>query len=182
MRMVKLLNFLKQVEGYKENYYIPMDANKQPLEHSGVTIGLGIDLGAQNKKSLLEAGLERSTLYKIQPAIGKRKYEALSIKNILPPLTEYEVLNLSLCVLDNERLLLEKKLHNVWLDLPESVQIVAMSLLHQFGNKFFTYRAFSQIKNKEYKNLINNLRDFGCKYPTRRNKEADLIQGELYEK
>ena len=52
-----------------------------PKEGSGITIGNGLDLGYQNKESLMKMGLNESLIKKLSPYLGK-----VSDKNNIEPL------------------------------------------------------------------------------------------------
>ena len=173
-----MLNFLREVEGYEKDYYIPTKDGRI-LGNSGITIGIGIDLGQQSEQRLKALGVEDSVIHKLKPAFGVRGEKAIYVKKDLLPLSPEEVLYLSLAIIGDELNVLKVYLEDAYCKLIPEAIIVAMSLFHQFGYKLFKYKTYKQLLQQDYKGLLANLRDFGCNYPTRRNKEADLLENGL---
>ena len=175
----KSIDFLKEVEGYRTEYYIPKDSNGNILGHSGITIGLGIDLGQQSKHGMLKLDVNKVIVSKVKLALGVRGKEACSVLYKLPKLTSDEVYSLSVAIVERGLEVLRERLNTIYKTLPDEVIVIALSLHHQFGYKLFSYNAWKQIKNKDYKGLLKNLRNFGCNYPTRRNIEANYLERAL---
>ena len=63
-------------------------------------------------------------------------------------------------------------------DLSDECQTVVASVAFQYGRlEVATPNFWRQVTTGYWLAALENLRDFGDRYPTRRNKEADLLQG-----
>ena len=69
----------KGLEGQSKNVgYIPMDRQKNVIGNSGVTIGVGFDLGQHNKQQLVDMGFSNKMIKTLSPYLGKKGNEAKS--------------------------------------------------------------------------------------------------------
>jgi hypothetical protein len=166
--------------------HIPRNRDGSVLENSGVTLGKGIDLGQQSEEGLRKIGVSPETIEKVRPYLGKKKQDALDVLGKYT-LDEEE----SAAVIYD----IEKKLHdsnfNTYIDYYEKqtgrkfadlnpkVQTAIGSVISQYGpylNKR-TPKFNNAIINNNVKGMKEELRNFGDKYKTRRNLEADLLEG-----
>lgn len=176
--------FIRTLEGFdpEGNANVPVDESGVPLGTSGVTLPGGIDLGQQDLASLRKLGLDPKFINQIKPYVGLKGKVALDALNTNPlqvdpvnaeRLSE-EVMSRDFSRLANE---FEKASGRPFNELPPSIQTVIASVGHQYGNLAKkTPNFWSQVTTGKFDKALENLRNFGDKYPTRRNKEADLFQ------
>ena len=174
--MITKLEFLKLVEGNEYHAYVPATGR------SGVTIGIGVDLGNIGVKNL---DVSEDLLEKLLPYDGLHGRAAISALNTTPlRLSQEETNLLSLSAIELHEKELEVQF-NRGSDVPYNElhpykKIVLLSVKYQYGNlpkrtpKFWGYSV-----SGEWKAAYQELRNFGDDYPTRRNKEADLLQQAL---
>ena len=67
-------DFIRELEGYKLQGYVPEDANGQPHANSGVTVVSGLDLSTKDDSYF--AGLPDSIIAKLRPFYGLKGAEA----------------------------------------------------------------------------------------------------------
>ena len=166
-------DFILDLEGFALNGYVPDAKNSK----SGVTIASGFDLGARNENDL--KGLPNNLIKKLIPYLGLKGLEAESVAN-------------SLSITENEAKILNEfsknktvnKLKNKWQnftntsfdDLPMHQATVIASLSFQYGNlESQTPNFWQQVTNNNWDDALGNLQNFGDRYSTRRNKEAEYL-------
>lgn len=176
-------DFIRQLEGFKTSGYVPPD---QPGgSESGVTIGSGIDLGSKSIKGLRAAGVSDEILKKLKPYIGKRGKSAVDFlaKNpLVLPQQDIELLDNAVMNRDFSKLAqqFESDAGIPFESLPSELQTTMASVKHQYGNlPKRTPNFWKQMTSGQYDKALENLRNFGDEYSTRRNKEADLFQAGL---
>jgi len=177
-------DFIDDLEGgARKEAYIPLDENTQkPLEKSGVTVGAGVDLGQWNLESLKSSGIRKETLEKLSPYIGLRQENAKSkLKNRPLTLDDNDLLELNKVTDRNLNSFISdfnKDSSIPFNQLPEKMQTIGASLARQYGSnlKERTPKFYKAITNQNEEAMINELRNFGDKYDTRRNKEADYLE------
>ena len=178
------LEFLKSVEGFTTRGVIPRQ-NGEILGQSGVTIGVGIDLGQQDEKNLRLAQVPDEIIDKVKPYLGLRKekaYEQMKQKPLRLSPEEAEVLSMKIIDYNDDKLenLFTEEAGVPFHSLPEEAQTVVRSVGHQYGDlKKRTPRFWGKIVSQDYRGAVDELRNFGDKYPTRRNKEADKLESIL---
>jgi hypothetical protein len=79
--------FLRQWEGQSKIAYIPHHKDGRLMGNSGVTVGTGVDLGAQNGKSSKDAGVSPALIEKLSPYLGFHKEDAQAALAENGPLT-----------------------------------------------------------------------------------------------
>lgn len=180
------LDFLGELEGYETKGYVPGKGKK-----SGVTIGIGIDLGQQSEKGLLDAGLTPDTVRKLKPYLGL-KGDSARAKLKKHPLvlddetTKYITRNVINDNIDKLREKFNKGSDTKFEDLTRAQQTVVFSVTHQYGldgaPKFFR-----KAQGGKWNAVKDELLNFVSKeaiargveaYPTRRKKEADFLSRE----
>lgn len=185
------MEFLRMSEGFETEGYVPR-SGEQVLDSSGVTIGTGLDLGTKNMDYFKDFE-NKETLKKMEAYFGMQGQEAYDFEQKNPlSLTREEAIELDNFVKGRELGSIEdsflaltgKELSS----MPPRLQTVIADLQFQYGSNYNRTPKFRDIIKdiaedpqdaQSYMPLMNELRDFGDKYDTRRNREADLIQ-ELY--
>ena len=168
------LDFIAELEGNKRKAYVPKSGS------SGVTIGLGLDIAAFGDLTQLE--LPEELLRKLQPYQGYRRETAeIFLEDNPLELSEEEVSVLNQCLINYKarvvRSLWNRDSHLDWCnDLDYKMQTVVFSVLHQYGSPKRVPQFWSYATRGLWAKVIDELRDFGDKYPTRRNKEANYLQ------
>lgn len=175
--------FLEKVEGF-ETYGYTLDDN-----NSGITIASGVDLAYQTPKGLLEMGVPVSIVRALIPFMGVKGGRAEEVLSENGPLVLSE---------EEARILNEKvkgfyasSIRDVYnddsflsfMDLPIEMRTVIVSVLFQYGYSKpdrVVPNFWRQVTTGQWKEALANLRDFGDDYPTRRNKEADLLEAGIY--
>jgi len=185
------MEFLRKSEGFETEGYVPR-SGEQVLDSSGVTIGTGLDLGTKNMDYFKDFE-NKETLKKMEAYFGMQGQEAYDFEQANPlSLSEEETKALDNFVKGREL----ESIENSFLALtgkelssmPPRLQTVIADLQFQYGSNYNRTPKFRDIIKdiaedpqdaQSYMPLMNELRDFGDKYDTRREREADLIQ-ELY--
>lgn len=179
--------FIRGLEGFTTDAFVPSDRSGSPLGKSGSTIGTGIDLAHQSATGLRAAGVDEQTITMLQPFFGVRGKKAQELLKLNPlKLEEIQLKQLDDAVMNRDSRSLAKKFNAVsprkFEDLPPAFQTVLTSVNHQFGTKALTDMNFwGQMTGGQFNRALENLRDFGDNYPTRRNKEADLFERGIIE-
>lgn len=166
------LEFLKQVEGNEYYPYVPQSGK------SGVTIGIGVDLGNIGYKSLDIDPILKEKIKWYDKLTGIEA--AIALDETPLRLTRDEVNLLSLAAIELHEKELEEQFNAessvLYKDLPLEFQIVLLSVKYQYGSlarrtpKFWGFATRGKW-HYAYCELMN----FGDKYPTRREKEARLL-------
>ena len=185
------MEFLRMSEGFETEGYVPR-SGEQVLDSSGVTIGPGLDLGTKNIDYFKDFE-NKETLKKMEAYFGMQGQEAYDFEQENPlSLTREEAVEVDNFVKGREL----ESIENSFLALtgkelssmPPRLQTVIADLQFQYGSNYNRTPKFREIIKdiaedpqdaQSYMPLMSELRDFGDKYDTRRNREADLIQ-ELY--
>ena len=175
-------NFLKKVEGFETNAYVPIDKQtKKALDKSGVTIASGIDLGQWSEKELENLKVPQPILNKLKPYLGKTKDSAIKfLANNPLSLPEAEAVELNNIFKTHfaEKIAsrFNKDSNIKFEDLPSEVQTPLISVGFQYGNKMFKHNFWKQVTSGKWKDAYNNLMNYGDDYSTRRKKEAALLK------
>ena len=175
----KIFDFLKEVEGNEYTAYVP------PVGNSGVTIGIGVDLGNMN---FSRAALPKDVYDKIKVYYGFKRNAAVELLEAKP-------LDLSLAMVDYISQLAistHQKELEFWFDRESEVSFryltlnqkkVLMSVKYQYGDirrrtpKFWLFAT-----RGDWQAVYEELMDFGDAFPARRRKEAALIKKDLGDK
>ena len=183
------MEFLRMSEGFETEGYVPR-SGEQVLDSSGVTIGTGLDLGTKNMDYFKDFE-NKETLKKMEAYFGMQGLAAYNFEQENPlSLTREEAVEVDNYVKGREL----ESIENSFLALtgkelssmPPRLQTVIADLQFQYGSNYNRTPKFREIIKdiaedpqdaQSYMPLMSELRDFGDKYDTRRNREADLIQG-----
>lgn len=172
MTMDHLFDVLKQFEGNVYNAYVPS------VGQSGVTIGIGVDLGHMNFAPSLESNTLRE---KIAPYYGKFRDDAFNtlIKKPLM-LRKEEVDYLSFLAIESHLEELQR-----WYGedstvpfsmLTDNQKAVMMSVKYQYGNvRRRTPKFWGFCVSRDWQGAYAELMNFGDAFPTRRRREAALL-------
>ena len=172
-------DFISEREGLRLTGYVPdPDGSK-----SGVTIATGFDLGARNEGDL--EGLPKALIEKLKPYLGIKGAEAQSVAKNLKVTS-----NQAAKIDEFSKKKATDALKSKWMaatgesfdSLPKNKATVIASVAFQFGDlESETPNFWRQVTNNDWNAALNNLRDFGDKYPTRRNLEADYLEAGMSE-
>lgn len=152
---------------------------------SGVTIASGFDIGQFSARQVLN-------MFSGRPELGKKlvKYAGLTGHAAVERLhgcgldiTEDEARAVDEAVSAESLSKLVERYNNTphatikFEHLPEPVRTVAASVHFQYGNLATRCPSFWRyLAHNDYAGMVHELRNFGDKYPTRRNREADYLQ------
>lgn len=165
--------------------YVPTSGGV-PAGDSGVTIGYGVDLGARSMADLQRLNLSGPLRNILAPYLGLRGVDAQTYL-AAHPLTLSDSARFSL----NLRVWTEiysnvsnnyngSSVYDYW-RLPGAVQTVIGDLALQYGPDLHirTPDVWAHLVNGRWQDAVDELRDFGDIYPTRRNAEADILQAAI---
>lgn len=174
-------NFISELEGGRTTTgYVPDPEGSQ----SGVTIATGFDLGARSENDLQTLNLEPTLIDTLRPYLGLKSHDAATQLNAIP-----------LKVSPEEAAAIDEASHNRHADsiakryddaTPEDVQFyelagqiqtVIASVSFQYGVNLAsrTPNFWGMLIRQDWQAAVDELNNFGDKYPTRRQKEAALL-------
>lgn len=177
-------SFISQLEGRSLIGYVPKP-DGGAIE-SGVTVACGFDIGQRSHIQIMRAfGVELGS--KLAPYAAITGYDAID-RLALVPLTiteqECEIINAYAHESATEKLIKEWDAVAVlpFALLSDECQTVVASVAYQYGSLAIRCPNFwRQVTTGDWVGALRNLRDFGDAYPTRRNKEADLLEKRMKE-
>ncbi|WP_334119298.1 pesticin C-terminus-like muramidase [Limnobacter sp.] len=176
-------SFLSKLEGgCKTGGYIPdLERSK-----SGVTIATGFDLGARNEYDLRQLGIQSTLLNKLAPYLGLKKHDAAKKLGKSPlSISISECLQIDKAVKTHYLTQLAKRYNDAissgatrFENLTPEFQTVITSVSFQHGLELARSapKFWASIVAQDWKLAVKILRNFEDEYPTRRNKEADLME------
>lgn len=170
--------FIKDLEGYKTTGYVPKK-DGEVLGESGVTIASGFDLGQRGVQDL--AGLPEDLAIKLLPYLSLKGKDADTIaSNLKVSKEEADIIN------EFAKQKAMSRLSRQWFgttgtsfeSLPSNKQTAVASVAFQYGDLAKkTPNFWRQVTDGDWSAAKRNLLDFKDKYPTRRKKEAALLDG-----
>lgn len=186
--------FIEALEGWSVRGYVPTDAAGRVLGRSGVTVGAGVDLGQWSADQLRRRGVPAALVERLAPWLGVRGAAAKRIAGDLV-LTEAELVQLTAPIRSSIVAALAGRYDQAarrarflawgvdplramtWSDLPVELRTVVASVGFQYGPALYQAAPnfWRQATTGDLVGLVANLRDFGDRYPTRRNREADFL-------
>ena len=175
-----VLQFLIQEEGFKPRTYIPKKDGKA-IGNSGLTFGVGIDIGQMNTKEFLNMGLPTEFQESLLPYVGKKGAEALAVEKELGHYTlpTDVAMDISRQKISKSTDRMRNKYKN-YDELPYQQQAVGLSLLHNFGDSSLDFGTMKSVMGGDLESGMARLRNADeWKNPelfARRNREADLLQ------
>lgn len=180
-------NFLQSVEGKENTTYVPQK-NGKAIQESGVTIGTGVDLGAQSRAKFEKLGISEDIIKKLEPFFKKKKDKALKALEEEGPVTleDEEVFAIDEALKKDTLKRVkswynkDNKLGQDWSDLSDRQQTVVLSTFYNHGlDGAPNFK--KQVETGDWTGAIENLRNF---YPSkdnelheRRVKEAQYLAG-----
>ncbi|PJG60084.1 pesticin C-terminus-like muramidase, partial [Aeromonas cavernicola] len=175
-------DFIRELEGgMRLDGYVPNPESSD----SGVTISVGFYLGARNISDLNALSLGNTLINKLSPYLGKKKFIARDflIENPLS-ITHDEGDKIREAIENKKTSLLVARYNSdstvEFQSLSKEAQTVIASVEYQYGYaKTETPNFWQQVTQQNWQGAIDILRDFRDDYPTRRNKEADYLEGSL---
>lgn len=175
-------SFLIKMEGgSKTNGYIPA----AKVSKSGVTIGTGFDLGQRNESDLKKLRLSSKLIATLKPYLGKKAKDAQDALNKTPlKITTAQAADIDKAVKKPHVDLITRKYNSVakngkrFTDLPAEAQTVIASISYQYGAELNVSapKFWEAAKSQDWSKCIKELNNFGDVYPTRRKKEAALLE------
>ncbi len=173
--------FLSELEGGSQTTgYVPASS----VSKSGVTIATGFDLGQRAEGDLKNMGLSSALIEKLKPYLGAKKEEAKKLLEKTPLIisaSEAEAIDkavksghVSSVRLKYDSVAGQKK---NFLDLPAEAQTVIASVSFQYGANLDVAapKFWKAVTAQDWAEATKLLKDFGDVYPTRRKKEAALL-------
>jgi GH24 family phage-related lysozyme (muramidase) len=171
-------DFIHELEGFSLKGYVP----DPKISQSGVTIASGFDIGQCSKQEIIN-GFTSDLAAKLLPYIGKTKQTALDYLEDNPlTISQDDALEIDIYTKSSAI----SRLRKVWQHAdtntafdklsPPCATVIA-SVAFQYGNLAKrTPNFWRQVTKGQWQQALKNLRSFGDKYTTRRNKEADLLE------
>tara|TARA_Y100000310_G_scaffold83227_1_gene79880 strand:+ start:1707 stop:2585 length:879 start_codon:yes stop_codon:yes gene_type:complete len=182
--------FIAEREGEQiRELYVPRQngGTTGPAEgRSGVTIASGFDIGQHTEQEIrdLFAGHE-DIITRLLPFADAIQQDAINLLNNREiDTSDLEVDQVATIdgVVNADRSEEVEQTYNGASDmefneLPSQMQTVIASVAFQYGiNGIQTQDFWQQVINGQWQEALANLRNFGDRYPTRRNLEADILQ------
>lgn len=178
--MVKVnFDFIAELEGKAVlTGYVP-DPDKS---NSGVTIATGFDLGQRSDSDLAAMLPEHNALVdKLAPYCLLKRQQAVAALARMPlHITSEEAKAIDSAVKQQLIAMLQQRYNlaapRLFTELPEAMQTVIASVAFQYGDlarrcpKFWLTAV-----NADSLGMVNELKNFGDRYPTRRNREANYL-------
>jgi GH24 family phage-related lysozyme (muramidase) len=174
--------FLSDLEGgSKTSGYVPAAG----VSKSGVTIATGFDLGQRNESDLNRLNLNAVLVKKLKPYLGLKAKSAQDYlkKNPLQ-ISVAEAQSIDKSVKSAHIAQLKEKYNSVpgnnkkFSDIPSEAQTVVASVSFQYGVGLSTRtpKFWKAVTTQDWKDAVKILKSFGDAYPTRRKKEAALLE------
>lgn len=178
--MLVNFDFIERLEGSSLVGYVPDHLNSK----SGVTIASGFDIGSR-KRRYIKREFNPKLAKKLLPYCGVRGLSAKLMTSFMPlKVTEHE----ASCINQVIQRQAMSKLLKMWgksssykfEDLTIEQRTVVASVSFQYGRlAIATPKFWQQVTTGDWSSALANLRDFGDRYDTRRNIEADYLEKSL---
>jgi hypothetical protein len=166
--------------------YVPM-RDGQVIGESGVTVAMGVDLGAEHVGGYLDSKLLDPNLRALlDPYLGKQGREAITLLSANPlTLTLDQRDHLNAVVQAEHTAALTRQYNHAgnvlttggWNGLGDAEQTVIASVAWQYGTPWVRCpRFWGRAVAQDWRGVIAELRAFGDDFPTRRKAEATLLE------
>ena len=191
------MEFLTRLEGSVSYGYVPTHRSGpkkgEAIGRSGVTVGIGCDLGGRSEEDLLRLGLPIALVDKLKPYLGKRRREAQQALACRPLRLSHEEAAMVSAAIAAEifgRLAARYDAAVAGLpgarrfsELPWQAQTVIGSVAYQYGDNLprATPRFWTVAVTQDWPALVRALENFGDAYAPRRRREAALLLAMLAE-
>ena len=159
-----------------------------PSENSGVTIATGFDLKEKTPEFLInELGVSEETTGFLSQFMGMSGAEAEEVApNLKLSDTQVQEIDKASHSWYTNQVIATYNKHNPvkpFEELTQAQQTVLVSVGFQHGTSFTRtdgsdMNYIKQAASGDWDGALSNLRNFGDEFPTRRNKEADLLENE----
>ena len=173
-------NFIGRQEGFRLDGYVPDPV----FSRSGVTVGTGVDIGQLSVADIGALAIPQELKQKLEPYAGLISQDAVRLVNNHPlHLTEDEASILDGVVTQKTIDELARRYSAAsgrsFSELPEEAQMAIGDIAYQYGSDLAQRMPnfWSDVTEGRWESVIQKLRDFGDRYPSRRNAEADLLRG-----
>jgi len=174
--------FLSELEGGSRVVgYVPAVS----VSKSGVTIATGFDLGQRKESDLIALKLDNTLIKKLKPYLGAKGKNALSLIKKHPlVITSDQAQYIDKSVKSKHISQIKLKYDSTpgnrtkFTDLPPQAQTVILSVSFQYGVNLNirTPKFWKAVTSQDWPEAIKILKSFGDAYPTRRKKEAALLE------
>lgn len=181
-------DFIAEFEGKAVTVgYVPNPTGSQ----SGVTIATGFDIGQRNAADMNGMDIAQDLKAKLMPYVLMKGPAALDFLNANPlVITDAEVQSIDDAVHESFTAQLVASYNGAVSGKPglqpfdgiiPEAQTVIASVAYQYGTNLAraTPRFWGDVTSQNWPQTVTELRNFGDAYPTRRNKEADLLEGAI---
>lgn len=177
-------SFISALEGGpKCDGYVPDAAGSR----SGVTVATGVDIGQMSADRIDRLDIPPALKEKLKPYAGVTGQEAAAFLALRPlSITKDEAERLDRSVKGDAAAAIRAGYDRAvggtaglkrFDDLSDGIQTVICSVGFQYGNLAGrTPNFWRACTEQRWRDVLNELRNFGDRYPTRRNKEADLLE------
>lgn len=177
--------FITQNEGSTNTGYVPTK-NGVPLGTSGVTVGIGVDLGSKTAAGLASWGLSQTLINQLTPYLGLTGTAAQQELASNPlTLSAADSAALSNAAIAANISSLSSAFNNAasfadFNQLPPNTQTAIADVAYQYGDLASkTPNFWSQITTGDWAAALSNLNNFGDDYATRRAADAALLQNDI---
>jgi len=189
--------FISLEEGTELQGDIPKDSKGNILGTSGVTIGSGLDLSKQTEDRLRKMGISEKLITRFKPYLGLVGSDAqkaidnspLTISEseneaMMPKVQRHYINQIRNTYEKTRQGLLESERGKSWEQLTPAQRTVITSVGYQHGPNFLTkdkkpMNFIKEAAQNKWPKLLENLRDFKDKYPSRRNREANYLEMDM---
>ncbi|MFZ0773913.1 MAG: pesticin C-terminus-like muramidase [Candidatus Sulfotelmatobacter sp.] len=153
---------------------------------SGATIGTGVDLGQLSVGQLNNLDIPAELRAQLEPYVGLQGTEAEQFLAQHPlEITPEQAEQLDRAVLDplvdSVSDNFDRASTSTFSSLPQAAQTVIADVATQYGSNLSqaTPTFWTAVTEGRWQDAVNELRDFGDRYPSRRGREADLLQAAI---
>lgn len=172
--------FIGRQEGFRLDAYVP-----DPLfSMSGVTVGTGVDVGQRSVADIQALDIPETLKQKLIPYAGLKGQDAVNFLANRPlRLTEQEAYALDAAVAreifgDVAALYDADAAGDSFLELPLEARTAIGDVAYQYGPNLEQRLPdfWGDVTQGRWDEATQTLRDFGDRYPARRNEEANLLE------
>ena len=174
--------FISDLEGgSKTTGYVPAAS----VSKSGVTIATGFDLGQRNETDLKSLKIDPLLINKLKPFLGVKGANAQALlkkSSLVITQTQAQAIDKTLKFAHITHLKLQYNTapgnKKKFIDLPSQAQTVIASVSFQYGIGLSARapKFWKAVTSQNWPEAIKILKFFGDAYPTRRRKEAVLLE------
>ena len=176
-------NFIRGQEGFRLDGYVP----DPQTSRSGVTVGTGVDTGQMSAADIAALDIPQGLKQKLAPYAGRIGQNAVNFLSSHPlHLTQDEANTLDRVVTQNTIGGVANRFNlaapgNSFANLPPAARTVVTDIAYQYGSNLAQRMPnfWSDVTAGRWDSVAQKLRNFGDRYSTRRNAEADLLQGAM---